>query len=128
MSVGLRQLLPTPADPRGVMCLEIDYRHAIETARMADTRDGTSNTTLVSEDAGRPERWQMGKFIPGAYSPGGAWASGANLINIRGFNTNAGTRPGTCAINCINQSEIYSFHPSGANIVFADGSVHFLHV
>jgi prepilin-type processing-associated H-X9-DG protein len=29
-------------------------------------------------------------------------------------------------MNCSNNSEVYSFHDSGANVVFADGSVHFL--
>jgi prepilin-type processing-associated H-X9-DG protein len=36
------------------------------------------------------------------------------------------TQPGPCALNCTNEKEVYSFHPSGANAVFADGSVHFL--
>ena len=29
-------------------------------------------------------------------------------------------------MNCSNNSEVYSFHINGANVVFADGSVHFL--
>ena len=29
-------------------------------------------------------------------------------------------------MNCSNQFAIYSFHPSGANAVYADGSVHFI--
>ena len=31
-----------------------------------------------------------------------------------------------CALNCANDGEVYAFHPSGANVVFADSSVHFL--
>ena len=33
---------------------------------------------------------------------------------------------GTVFINGNNNGELYSFHPGGANVVFADGSVHFL--
>ena len=29
-------------------------------------------------------------------------------------------------MNCTNDGELYSFHPKGANAVFADGSVRFL--
>jgi prepilin-type processing-associated H-X9-DG protein len=38
----------------------------------------------------------------------------------------AGNPTPPCAINCANSKEVYAFHPSGANAVFADGSVHFL--
>jgi hypothetical protein len=31
-----------------------------------------------------------------------------------------------CAVNCTNDSEIYAFHPSGANVANVDGSVHFM--
>ena len=34
-------------------------------------------------------------------------------------------RNGICIINCTSNNEIYGFHPGGANLLFADGSVHF---
>ena len=33
---------------------------------------------------------------------------------------------GANAVNCINKKEIYAFHPGGAMILLADGSVRFL--
>ena len=33
---------------------------------------------------------------------------------------------GPKAVNCINDKEIYAFHPAGANACMADGSVRFL--
>jgi prepilin-type processing-associated H-X9-DG protein len=31
----------------------------------------------------------------------------------------------TCSMNCNNINEPYSFHTTGCNVAFADGSVHF---
>jgi prepilin-type processing-associated H-X9-DG protein len=33
---------------------------------------------------------------------------------------------GRCAVNCTNDSDIYAFHPGGANIAMMDGSVRLL--
>src|SRR5262249_55882380 len=102
-----------------------------DTARFIDILDGTSNTIVVAECAGRPQRWQMGKYFGYTgewYTQGGPWASGPNSIQIQGFDPTTGKRPGPCAINCTNEKEVYSFHPAGSNAVFADGHIQFLRV
>jgi prepilin-type N-terminal cleavage/methylation domain-containing protein/prepilin-type processing-associated H-X9-DG protein len=93
------------------------------TTRLTDISDGTSNTILHAEIAGRPQVWRAGRPAPGELIHGAPWAS-RNVI----WSTapDRGTPPWPCAINCTNQYEICSFHPGGANAVFADGSVHFL--
>jgi prepilin-type processing-associated H-X9-DG protein len=57
---------------------------------------------------------------------GGPWAAFNNGIFLQGSAADGSQRPGPCAINCTNEREVYSFHPAGANAVFADGSVRFL--
>src|SRR5262249_21385248 len=93
--------------------------------RLADITDGASQTILVTECAGRPKLWRAGRPVPGVYALGGAWVSGT-LTFGQGSSYDGTTKLGRCAINCTNDREVYSFHPGGANAVFAEGSVHFL--
>jgi prepilin-type N-terminal cleavage/methylation domain-containing protein len=112
-------------DLRGVMVIEPDIRNPTGSVGALGIPDGTSNTILVAECAGRPTRWLMGREYPD-YIPGGPWASGANTINVAGVEEANGQKPGRCGINCSNYKEIYSFHSAGSNVVLSDGGVRFL--
>jgi prepilin-type N-terminal cleavage/methylation domain-containing protein/prepilin-type processing-associated H-X9-DG protein len=94
--------------------------------RLTDIQDGTSNTILLTEDAGRPKLWRAGIAGPDQAVPGGPWAGFEAGIILQGSTFDGMSRPGPCALNCTNDHEVYSFHSGGANAVFADGSIHFL--
>jgi prepilin-type N-terminal cleavage/methylation domain-containing protein len=101
--------------------------------RFADITDGTSNTFLLAECAGRNTYWWMGKkqaiTVPGG---GGPWAHPGTRLQIGGCDPSNPNYPNTAAsanvagpraVNCINKKEIYAFHPSGAVVCMADASV-----
>ncbi|MDX2038196.1 MAG: DUF1559 domain-containing protein [Isosphaeraceae bacterium] len=89
--------------------------------RIAEITDGTSNTIIVSEDAGRPLAYRKGaRQISGRRESGAGWADFESEFYVDGD----GQSP--CHTNCSNNNEVYSFHPGGANHVFADGSVRFV--
>jgi prepilin-type N-terminal cleavage/methylation domain-containing protein/prepilin-type processing-associated H-X9-DG protein len=89
----------------------------------SDITDGLSNTFMVFEDVGRPDKWENGWMTnsAGGYPAGNEqWADTANRITVQVI------CDGTRTINCNNGNEIYSFHINGANFLFGDGSVHFI--
>jgi prepilin-type N-terminal cleavage/methylation domain-containing protein/prepilin-type processing-associated H-X9-DG protein len=94
----------------------------------ATIMDGSSNTILVSEVAGRPRLWQAGKSGPGQVLEGGPWDHYKGPIILQGSTYDGTAQPGQCALNCTNNGEVYAFHTGGANAVFADGHVRFLQV
>jgi prepilin-type N-terminal cleavage/methylation domain-containing protein/prepilin-type processing-associated H-X9-DG protein len=109
-------------DPRLLGALIKNHR-----SRMVDIQDGASNTILVAEDAGRPQAYAADGMIATVMpvTKEGGWADPGAPFSIDGSNPD-GTINGPCALNCSNNSEVYAFHPLGANVVFCDGSVHFL--
>ena len=101
--------------------------------KITEIRDGTSNTTLYSEAAGRDRICTTGGVCT-AYTAtstltGPIWADSDNRITVTGTDSTGTSQVGTgpCAMNCNNlQGDIYSFHTGGANVVFADGHVQFV--
>jgi prepilin-type N-terminal cleavage/methylation domain-containing protein/prepilin-type processing-associated H-X9-DG protein len=106
---------------------------------LARISDGTSQTMMVVEMGGRPNRFKTGRqpdtTVPPPSQTLGAWA-GPNTFSATGFLADGTPAPpmngvatrggGPCMVNCNNANSIYSFHTGGANAVFADGSVRFL--
>ena len=88
--------------------------------------DGTSNTILLCESAGRPDFYIGGVKQTGMNNDGG-WGHHENDYGLDGAVSKTDrTSPGNCVINCHNDNETYAFHTGGANHVFADGSVRFV--
>jgi prepilin-type processing-associated H-X9-DG protein len=96
--------------------------------RRADITDGLANTVLITECAGRPDEWVLGR--PGradGLASSAPWASRSNDFGLDGFDpANPDADAGPCAVNCTNANEVYAFHPGGANAALADGGVRFV--
>ncbi len=90
-----------------------------EQTRARQVTDGLSHTFILAEDAGRPQRWQVG-IHTGTNEPlDCAWASPMGMgFTLRG--------EGLPILQQDNDHAIYSFHPEGVNFLFADGHVAFL--
>ena len=109
--------------------------------KLARIVDGTSNTIAIAADAGRVDV-AMGGFMviktevmddgTSVDRRSWAWADPDNAFNVdRLVNNNPSPSggPADCrweVVNCGPNEETFSFHPQGANVVYCDGSVHFV--
>jgi len=101
--------------------------------RITAMSDGTSNTIMIGEDAGRHQIYARGVPVsPNAPGQAGwalnsAWADYNTYIEVRGYSSNGVTRDGgCCVVNCSNDHQFYGFHSGGLNAVRGDGSVQFM--
>jgi prepilin-type N-terminal cleavage/methylation domain-containing protein/prepilin-type processing-associated H-X9-DG protein len=98
--------------------------------RVTDITDGSSNTILIGEVAGRPTIYRGRTPLPPPnITEGAGWGNPYNGENWPNGSLFDGTgNGGPCIINCTNQTgrNLYAFHPSGVNVVLADGSVRHL--
>jgi prepilin-type N-terminal cleavage/methylation domain-containing protein len=112
---------------------------------LADTTDGLSNTLMLSEMSGRPWLYlAAGQQVAAADFPSyvaassvdtadnvplyygwGAWAHNDNF-GVGTWSADGTMQGGIGTINCSNYRGVYSFHATGANGAFGDGSVHLL--
>ena len=95
------------------------------TARFRDVTDGLSNTLLIGELAGRPDEYEQGRLVD-AYPPEDPNTGMDVHAAIWGISTHFLWLVGYAGVNTRNHRGLYSFHDSGANAAFADGSVRFL--
>jgi len=115
---------------------------------IAQITDGTSNTMMIAEDAGRASQYltgnktglnpRVGNIAYGTPNTADGWGwadinSGFSLdgsipTGVQNNTANNGTVTGvgTCWMNCTNDSEMYGFHVGGVMILMADGSVRFI--
>lgn len=95
------------------------------TARLADVSDGLAHTMVLAERGGRPDHYARGRLVR-RYQVAAAdqmdvsqeaWAISTHFLWV--------VLHERAAVNADNHG-IYSFHPGGAHIALADGSVRFL--
>src|SRR5262245_14550274 len=116
-----RSMFPSPKNPVTVGGVTKYFQP--DAMRVLDITDGTAQTIMFMEDAGRPDFWDPG--APNAGYPAGneSWGDPSSRITVQ---VNCGSTTNGRAINCNNGNEVLSFHPGGCNFALADGAVVFI--
>ena len=105
--------------------------------KLTDMADGTSNTLMLCEIAGRPTLYANGTPVPlqnptpqssGGMAIRGGWGDIYAASTLYGYTVSGTTvSVGGCnSVNVTNLEAPYSFHSGSVNVVRADGSVYSL--
>jgi hypothetical protein len=122
---------PAAGDRQGVLHDRKNDRGTL----MSEITEGLTHTIMVAEVAGMPDLYRLNVLVQAApYQPtdpnqiaGAGWGDPFNGENwLVGSTYDGKNRPGPCVINCVNRTQIYSFHTGGSNVLACDASVHFL--
>jgi len=70
---------PPPVDPSRNGVLGVN-----RSRQLAEIMDGTSNTIMLAEDAGRNQLWQAGRQVSATGAGGSAWAGASGDITLQG--------------------------------------------
>lgn len=126
--VVFHQISTTGTDASCGSCNTAAPKTAGTITPIRDITDGTSNTIMTAEQAGRPDYYLRG--VKQASNTGMTnpkfWGCWASYQSVTGQGWNAATPPGAGAVYAMNLSNsqgIYSFHAGGAHVGLCDGGV-----
>jgi prepilin-type N-terminal cleavage/methylation domain-containing protein/prepilin-type processing-associated H-X9-DG protein len=136
-----------PIVPAPSLAARLGILERYRNTKVRDVTDGLSNTIMLAEASGQPDCWtsrgRMNDAMWAIYSVSGGgkvvlfngnytltdgtgWADPDSGFSVDGASNDGLIHRGPRLINAINASEIFAFHPAGANFLFGDGAIRFI--
>jgi len=133
MGVQPASINPHLSDPIYTPANRFSVMHRNSRNSYSDIRDGAASTIMLVEAAGRPDVYRQRLMRTDLDNDQGiGWADSEGPFSLDGCNRDGGLEGGVpvgepvFVMNRRNDNELYSFHPGGCQVVFADGHADFL--